>query len=95
MTPEERLATIVTGLEAVGLTCLVSEDEEGGSPVDREALQALVDKKLPEVEARQLSHLTLAQTRPTPVANGDASLLRCSRRQDMPGCCSRVGTPST
>jgi hypothetical protein len=42
-----------------GLEKPAYEDERFAPPVDREALQALVDKKLPPEEARELYRLAL------------------------------------
>jgi hypothetical protein len=45
--------------EEFGLPRPEYEDERFAPPVDREALQALVDQKLPGEEARELYRLTL------------------------------------
>lgn len=44
--------------QEVGLPPPCYEDERHAPPVDREALQALVDKRLPEREVRELYRLT-------------------------------------
>jgi hypothetical protein len=44
--------------EEFGLPPPRYEDERHAPPVDREALQALVDKRLPEGEVRELYRLT-------------------------------------